>query len=281
MKLLVKTTLAAIALATAPAGAMTFEVQRQDGVSWIYATGPVEADDAARFETIAKEHGEGGWLVLDSGGGSLWGSVKLGRAVREHRYTTYLPSSGRCLSSCFFAFIGGADRVIDDGGRLGVHQFYGGTDEAPADKAQANAQTIAGELYAHVTAMGVSTDVMQPALRTPSTSMYEFSRDELVAYGLHIEVDEEAKKAWADVTVPAFLKQHPQYAKGSQLYRALDAEVRRLQAGAKNPYDAAILDQAHNTVESAIATLAVGEPGVARVNQDLAQELRQRLSKPL
>lgn len=65
-------------------------------------------------------------------------------------------------------------------------------------------------------------------------------------------------EAWT-TQVTTFLSAHPQYAKGSPLYAALDAEVRRLQQDADQPLDPKLLAEAHESVDRQIRA-AMGMP---------------------
>lgn len=68
-----------------------------------------------------------------------------------------------------------------------------------------------------------------------------------------------ALDTWSDVTVPAFLEKHAQYAAGSPLHHSLDQEVRKLQVGNKNPYDPEILAKAHKIIDDGVRK-AMGLP---------------------
>lgn len=74
---------------------------------------------------------------------------------------------------------------------------------------------------------------------------------------------ETVQHQWFNVTVPAFIADHPEYGEGSPLHGALDAEVRKLQTEAskagRSQLDGAILDQAHRNVQSGIRK-ALGLP---------------------
>ena len=65
-------------------------------------------------------------------------------------------------------------------------------------------------------------------------------------------------EAWK-TQVATFLSAHPQYEKGSPLYAALDAEVRRLQQDADQPLDPKLLAEAHESVDRQIRA-AMGMP---------------------
>lgn len=58
---------------------------------------------------------------------------------------------------------------------------------------------------------------------------------------------------YKDVTVPEFFKEHAEYAKGSILYAMLDAEVRKLQSSAHNPFNSEILRRAHQNITEQVS----------------------------
>ncbi len=58
---------------------------------------------------------------------------------------------------------------------------------------------------------------------------------------------------YKEVTVPGFFEKHTEYAPGSVLYVMLDAEVRRLQSAAQNPFNPAILERAHQNLTAQVS----------------------------
>lgn len=58
---------------------------------------------------------------------------------------------------------------------------------------------------------------------------------------------------YKDVTVPEFFKEHAEYAKGGILYTMLDAEVRKLQSSAHNPFNPEILKRAHENITEQVS----------------------------
>lgn len=73
-------------------------------------------------------------------------------------------------------------------------------------------------------------------------------------------------------TVPGFLKEHPEYADGSPLYNALDAEVRKLQVQQpRNPFDPRLLAEADRRVKAAtLKALGLDPTALAKPAQQAA-----------
>ncbi|MDJ1156745.1 hypothetical protein QNA08_00590 [Chelatococcus sp. SYSU_G07232] len=77
-------------------------------------------------------------VFIDSPGGSVAGAVKLGAVFRGLGTTVVVARplnapagrtgtrflAARCYSSCVYALMGGADRVIPRGSRVGVHRMH-------------------------------------------------------------------------------------------------------------------------------------------------------------
>lgn len=130
------------------------------------------------------------YVVFDSPGGSLVGAIELGRYIRASRLDTILepeitdirrddtqpdgfrsiPISKRaiCASACSLAFLGGVNRVVTEGARLGVHQFSG----ANGDVGESASQTIVTQVAMYVQEMGVDRRLIDLASSTPASSMY-------------------------------------------------------------------------------------------------------------
>ena len=134
------------------------------GVHDIYATGEITPDSAARLIAFAKANRiEFGRIYFNSPGGSLIGGIELGRAIRALNYQTaigvynptYVSGAGSaavCASACAYAFAGGTARFLDDnGGRLGIHQFYAPNSNISGE----SVQQVSGLIVAYLDEMGV------------------------------------------------------------------------------------------------------------------------------
>ena len=109
---------------------------------WISAIGYITADTPREFETFARDPKvRGAVLVLDSDGGSVLGTLALGRAVRSLDMittigrTTPLPPAagvrrarlspnGNCESMCAFLLLAGTRRHVPPQAQVLVHQIW-------------------------------------------------------------------------------------------------------------------------------------------------------------
>src|SRR5213083_1037044 len=110
---------------------------------WISATGYITADTPREFEAFAKDpNTRGAVLALDSDGGSVLGTLALGRAIRSLGMittigkTTALPPSragerrarlspdGNCESMCAFLLLAGERRYVPPEAHVLVHQIW-------------------------------------------------------------------------------------------------------------------------------------------------------------
>jgi hypothetical protein len=59
-----------------------------------------------------------------SGGGLLDDGYKLGRILRQKGVTTVIESEEGCASSCAVAYLGGKERIVEDGATILFHAPY-------------------------------------------------------------------------------------------------------------------------------------------------------------
>lgn len=201
---------------TRPAVAMDFHVAETDGTcsacKWIAGHGDIEDSDPEALSALLKGEDGGLTLVLDSLGGSLSGGISLGERIRELGLSTEVgrtvDTSGshsqivaaECSSACAFAFLGGANRYVRDGSKIGVHQFYR---QSAMDDPQAKLfsaldvssdQKLNGVLLDYVYRMGVDTRLLARASMTSPESMYFLTAEELIDY--QVEWDPKSFLPW-------------------------------------------------------------------------------------
>lgn len=165
-------------------GAMSFTNEctgRSASSCFIVAEGDVEFDTGERFRQFLRDEIiDGNRVLLSSPGGSLWGGLELGRAIREAGMETEIGRflldadsfDGRiardatCASACAYAFLGGTVRQVHAGARLGFHQFYIDPARLPAmvagsevSGAMADAQAMSSEIIAFLLDMNVDPRV--------------------------------------------------------------------------------------------------------------------------
>jgi hypothetical protein len=159
---------------------------------WIAATGPITGDTPSDFEFFAKVRDvRGATLVLDSGGGSVVGSLELGRKIREFGLKTTvgrtrmlpgLPGAeargkrmpgAECASMCVFVLLGGVQRNVPPDARILVHQIWPGSKRYDANADSYTAEEIVriqrdvGRIARYTVDMGADIELFELAMRIP------------------------------------------------------------------------------------------------------------------
>jgi len=112
-------------------------------------------------------------IRLESSGGRVGPARELRSLIRERQLATYTAQS--CFSACAVAFLGGAERVIRDGARLGFHRpsFPGMRPHELTPEINVERGVMA--------ALGVPETFISKAFSTPSSSMWTPTPEELLA----------------------------------------------------------------------------------------------------
>ncbi len=178
---------------------------------WISAVGYITADTVREFEAFAEDPNvRGAVLVLDSDGGSVLGTLALGRAVRGLDMittigkTTALPGAadgdrrarlapnGRCESMCAFLLLAGSRRYVPPQAHVLVHQIWLGKKRKQALESNYSAEELnivqrdIGRLAQYTIEMGGGVELIETALRIPPWEpLYRLSADELARMKLN------------------------------------------------------------------------------------------------
>ncbi len=173
-----------------------------NGCQWTAAQGEITSDTPRLFREYLRERGQVHFVVLNSPGGDLLAGLELGELIRSSGATTGVGKTvqlqgegvshleeikpGICASSCSFAFMGGVERAVNDGSRLGVHQFYttNGNEISSTDT-----QTLAGLTLFHTIRLGIDPRVIVAASGTSPEQIFWFNDQELSEYGLDTSKD--------------------------------------------------------------------------------------------
>jgi hypothetical protein len=157
------------------------------------------------FEAFAKDPNvRGAVLVLDSDGGSVLGTIALGRAIRRldmittvGRTTPFPPAAdadrrawlapeASCESMCAFLLLAGTNRYVPPQARVLVHQIWLGKKRKKALESNYSAEELnlvqrdIGRLVQYTIEMGGGGDLIETALRIPPWEpLYLLSPEEL------------------------------------------------------------------------------------------------------
>jgi hypothetical protein len=177
--------------------------------TWISAVGPVTDRTPDDFAAFAGHNDvQGATLVLDSEGGSVVDTIKLGRALRARDVTTTVgttvvgtaPDGSRtvalspaaaCESMCAFVLLGGTRRYVPPEARILVHQIWLAKKRERPESASYTAGEIVlverdiGSLASYTIEMGGGIELLEAALRVPPWQpLYQLSGDEVLRMGL-------------------------------------------------------------------------------------------------
>lgn len=182
------------ALKATPAEAMTFQtisgptecVQRE----CIQATGLVDGHTTSDFQALIRSHhiAPGALVVLNSEGGVLLYGLRFGEAIRKAGFSTEVGTydaasavlqPAECASACAFVFLGGVERHVTLGSKVGVHQIYANL-QARDGLSVGDVQYLTSLCAMHIDSMGGSVGILVEALRTPPQGVHWFSTEEMV-----------------------------------------------------------------------------------------------------
>lgn len=159
--------LAAVPLAAADGGSLSFDFVPAQERWTIFVEGPIDEGAAARFrDELASRQVESATVVLHSPGGLLFEGMALGQLIRQRGFATQVgrkgaspdaaPDPGACFSACVFAFLGGQYRFAQPASRIGVHRFSA-LAEADAD----SVQIVSASVVKYIRAMGADVELFE------------------------------------------------------------------------------------------------------------------------
>ncbi|MGA2045069.1 MAG: hypothetical protein ABSG83_17065 [Roseiarcus sp.] len=193
--------------AFAQASAMSFRLAQLDARACgarcprvIVAEGVIEEDTPENFiaflQSMSGAANVRDVVVIDSPGGRVVASMRLGAALRKLRAAVIvarfsggddlaLPTAGQCMSACVYAMMGGVRRIVPPQSRLGIHRMSsqegggipGRLSSAPATS-YASADMVSA-LATYAAQMGVSPTVIRLAERIPPQEIHIVSPGEL------------------------------------------------------------------------------------------------------
>lgn len=179
--------------AASEAAAMTFEKVKGSDLcaarECVLASGDIDADSPRSLKSFLRANniGAGSLLILNSRGGDLLASLAMGTTVREARLSTLVQAydrrsgrfrGGQCASACVYVLLGGVERGVGEGAKVGVHQLAANGDASALSAA--DSQWLMSLVAVHVSRMCGDLKLLVPTLRTRPQDMYWLSSGELV-----------------------------------------------------------------------------------------------------
>jgi len=135
-------------------------------------------------------------VYLNSQGGDLEESLKLGRFIRKNEIQTNVTNSSECLSSCVFVLAGGVQRYIDTNQystlssvRIGIHRPYfsdlnPNTSISDVTNMRNKMRNI---IVSFLQEMDVNTNLYDDMLSIEPNDMKILSKEELQRYRLSVD----------------------------------------------------------------------------------------------
>lgn len=165
----------------------------------IYLEGEFDSQSYEKFEALVNGQFYGFNVLLNSNGGNLQSAIKIGQLIREKNLNTYVASlpeavfaeakdNAVCLSACAYAFLGGAERRLANGAKLGFHRFFLNRGQELIESnstrqlALDQGQIVSAVLVSYIVEMGVDARLFELAAGASSDRMYYPTDEQLTDF---------------------------------------------------------------------------------------------------
>jgi hypothetical protein len=168
-------------LASARADAANIELKRLDaGNAVILIAGDLELGDIEQFHNKVANISKA-TVAFQSDGGSLLAGIRIGTLIRSKNYVTIVPDRAQCASACAVAWLGGVQRFMGTGARVGFHAAYvikaGNTSESGPGNAV---------LGAYLNQLGLREEAIIYITQAAPNSMRWLSMEEAGQHGIDV-----------------------------------------------------------------------------------------------
>lgn len=160
---------------------------------YLILDGEISSGDVERLEAVLEEGVEALHVVLNSKGGDLAAGMAIGRLIRENGFQTRigiyrnndLPAAGECLSACAYAFLGGNERYIREGSRIGFHRFSLGSGAfLEGEGGIIVGQKLSASIISYIVEMGVDARLFSAAAETSFQDMHYPDQNQRLEYDI-------------------------------------------------------------------------------------------------
>ena len=118
--------IALLLLATAGASAAEIKVVPPSvvgGLPVIMVIGDIEREDGKDFVRKASSL-DNALVTFHSNGGNLVSGITIGETIHQKKFKTLVTENSMCASACAAAWLGGSERFMQPGARIGFHAAY-------------------------------------------------------------------------------------------------------------------------------------------------------------
>lgn len=160
----------------------------------ITLTGEIEPGDVERVQKELSKYLDRDvsriLFVFDSPGGSLIEGLELGRLIANlpvmtsSQVGTLDNQTAICASACVYAFLGADFRYVSMEGQIGVHRFYGGSDEMGGTEAMDISQTMSAEITSYLRSRNVDPVFFEDIVSSAPHEMNWVSKERLTEVGI-------------------------------------------------------------------------------------------------
>jgi len=151
-----------------------------DGSALVLLQGDIELDDIAQFwaraATLSKAT-----IAFRSDGGSLLAGIRIGALIRERGFITLVPDDARCASACAIAWLGGLQRLMGNGSKVGFHAAYVLKGHKPVESGPGNAV-----LGAYLFQLGLSEASIVYITQADPSSLNWLSLEQAAQHGIDV-----------------------------------------------------------------------------------------------
>ena len=171
----------AFVLALPAAHAASIEIKRLDaGNAVILVAGDLELGDIDQFRSKAANLSKA-TVAFQSDGGSLLAGIRIGSLIRSKGFVTVVPDRAQCASACAVAWLGGAQRFMGTGARVGFHAAYVIKAGTTSESGPGNAV-----LGAYLNQLGLREEAIIYITQAAPNSMRWLSMEEAGQHGIDV-----------------------------------------------------------------------------------------------
>jgi hypothetical protein len=181
-----------LALPTSASSATIEVPTAAEGYVLVTVTGPLESSDIENFRTKTSLVSKA-IVSFVSDGGSLQAGIEIGTMIRLKSFVTAVPNGARCASACALAWLGGTNRFMGNGARIGFHS-------SSVDKSDQLSNTPVGDIGnalmgAYLNRIGLPDRAIVYITQAAPEAMTWLSLDEAMDKGIDVALLPSGEKA--------------------------------------------------------------------------------------